>query len=115
MGVYSTSQFLGAFLGGVTGGAVFQFLGAPAVFLFSALCALAWLLVARTMAPPERVTNRMIRVGTIEAGEILGLQRRLLAVRGVRDAVVVPEEGVAYLKVDSRELDSARLQAFSAA
>ena len=115
MGVYSTSQFLGAFLGGVAGGAVYQFLGAPAVFLFSALCALAWLLVARTMAPPERVTNRMIRVGTIEAGETLGLQRRLLAVRGVRDAVVVPEEGVAYLKVDSRELDSARLQAFSAA
>mgnify|MGYP000591478547 CR=1 FL=1 len=38
----------------------------------------------------------------------------LAALAGVEEAVVVPEEGVAYLKVDSRELDSARLQAFSA-
>jgi hypothetical protein len=34
-------------------------------------------------------------------------------VPGVRDAVVVPEEGVAYLKVDRRELDAAALAALS--
>lgn len=115
MGVYSTSQFIGAFLGGVAGGSVYQFFGAAAVFFFAALCALAWVLVARTMAAPERLANQMIRVGAVDAAEILGLQRQLLAVRGVRDAVVDPEEGVAYLKIDSRELDSEGLQAFSAA
>ena len=114
MGVYSTSQFIGAFLGGMTGGLVNQYLGAPAVFLFAAFCALAWLLVAGTMTTPERLTNQLLPLGPIGAGDVLGLEQRLLAVRGVRDAVVVPEEGLAYLKVDSRELDSARLAILSA-
>jgi MFS family permease len=115
MGVYSTSQFIGAFLGGMTGGLVHQAFGASAVFLFAAVAALAWLWVAATMAAPERVSNQMVRFGPgrgpIGVGEILGLERQFLAVPGVRDAVVVAEEGVAYLKVDNRELDSARLQA----
>ncbi|WP_295389436.1 MFS transporter [uncultured Thiodictyon sp.] len=116
MGVYSTSQFIGAFLGGMTGGLVNQYLGAPAVFVFAALCALAWLLVAGTMAAPERLTNQLLPLdplGPLDAGQVLALEQRLLAVTGVRDAVVAPDEGVAYLKVDSRELDSASLQAIA--
>jgi predicted MFS family arabinose efflux permease len=115
MGVYSTSQFIGAFLGGMTGGLVHQTFGTPAVFLFAAVSALAWVLVAATMAAPERLSNQLIRLGSIDTDGILALEQQLLAVPGVRDAVVVPEEGVAYLKVDSRALDSARLQAFAVA
>lgn len=64
---------------------------------------------------PERVTSQVLALGPSLGGlDVLGIQRQLLAVPGVRDAVVVPEEGVAYLKVDSQELDSARLTAFSA-
>lgn len=118
MGVYSTSQFFGAFLGGALGGAIHQVFGASGVAVLAALCALLWLATAATMAPPERVQSQVIRLspslwsrGTLES---LGVQRQLLAIPGVRDALVVPDEGVAYLKVDSRELDSARLQAFSA-
>jgi len=118
MGVYSTSQFLGAFLGGTLGGAVHQAFGSAGVAVFAALCALLWLVVAATMTPPERVRSQVIRLSrTLWVGdtlESLGIQRQLLAIPGVRDALVDPEEGVAYLKVDSRELDSARLQAFSA-
>jgi predicted MFS family arabinose efflux permease len=118
MGVYSTSQFFGAFLGGTLGGAVHQAFGAAWVAAFAALCALLWLLAAATMTPPERVKSQVIRLSpSLWVGdtlESLGIQRQLLAIPGVRDALVDPEERVAYLKVDSRELDSARLQAFSA-
>jgi MFS family permease len=115
MGVYTTSQFMGAFLGGVLGGAAQQFFGPEAVFLVAALAALVWLVAAATMTPPERVTSQVIALAPGQgSSDVLGIQRRLLAVPGVRDALVVPEEGVAYLKVDSRELDSARLQAVSA-
>ena len=113
MGVYSTSQFVGAFLGGMIGGLVNQYIGAPAVFLFAALCALAWLVVAATMTAPERLTNQLLPVGPIGADDVPDLERRLLAVTGVRDALVVPEEGLAYLKVDSRELDAAGLQSIA--
>jgi predicted MFS family arabinose efflux permease len=118
MGVYSTSQFFGAFLGGTLGGAVHQAFGAPGVAVFAALCAVLWLIAAGTMTPPERLRSQVIRLSpNLWVGntlESLGIQRQLLAIPGVRDALVDPEEGVAYLKVDSRELDSARLQAFSA-
>jgi hypothetical protein len=88
------------------------------VALFAALCAFLWLAAAATMTPPERVRSQVIRLNpSLWVGdtlETLGIQRQLLAVPGVRDALVVAEEGVAYLKVDSRELDSARLETFSA-
>jgi predicted MFS family arabinose efflux permease len=115
MGVYSTSQFLGAFAGGALGGLVNQAYGADGVFVLGAVAALAWLAAALTMRPPERVTARTVdltaRLVDAGPGAALALQRELLAVPGVRDAVVVPAEGAAYLKVDSHELDSARLQA----
>jgi MFS family permease len=51
-GLYSSSQFLGIFAGGVVGGWVHQAAGTTAVFLFAAALAIAWLLVAATMRGP---------------------------------------------------------------
>jgi predicted MFS family arabinose efflux permease len=51
-GIYSSSQFLGIFAGGVVGGWVHQAAGTAAVFLFAAAVAIAWLLVAATMRGP---------------------------------------------------------------
>ena len=54
MGVYSTSQFSGAFFGGLSGGWVHQHYGTTAVFVTSALITLIWLLAAQGMQVPER-------------------------------------------------------------
>ena len=113
MGVFSTSQFAGAFFGGVLGGWVHQSYGAEAVFLFCAAVALVWLLVAWPMSSPRRVSSQVIRIETGEKGDDSSLQRRLLEVPGVEEAVVVAEEGLAYLKVDNAQLDWARLERFS--
>jgi copper chaperone CopZ len=43
------------------------------------------------------------------------LERRLRAVRGVAEAVVVAEEGTAYLKVDPHTLDERTLEQVLAA
>ncbi|HJS88898.1 MAG TPA: MFS transporter [Steroidobacteraceae bacterium] len=51
-GIYSSSQFLGIFAGGVIGGWVHQVLGAAAVLYFGAALAIVWLLVAATMRDP---------------------------------------------------------------
>lgn len=53
MGVYSTSQFLGAFLGGAVGGAMAGWAGADGVFGLMVMVLLAWLVVAGTMASPR--------------------------------------------------------------
>lgn len=57
MGVYSSSQFMGIFIGGTIGGWVYGRYGLEGVFLFSALLALVWFLLAFTMKKPGSLTN----------------------------------------------------------
>ncbi len=54
MGIYSTSQFAGAFVGGVTGGWIHGRFGLEGVFLFGAAAALIWLAAAFGMQIPVR-------------------------------------------------------------
>nr|VFK43588.1 MAG: Predicted arabinose efflux permease, MFS family [Candidatus Kentron sp. TC] len=55
LGIYSTSQFLGAFVGGLAGGWLLDGYGAQAVFIFCAAMTGIWLLFAITMKhPPAR-------------------------------------------------------------
>lgn len=118
MGVYSTAQFLGAFLGGVAGGFLYGHLGIGGVFGFCALAATLWWLWARTMAPPRYLSSYMISMGESRpadaAAEAVRRERALLGLPGVAEAVVVMEEGVAYLKVDSRAVDYAQLDRLAA-
>jgi MFS family permease len=109
MGVYSTSQFAGAFVGGMVGGWVHQQFGLIAVFQAGALVAAAWLLSALGMRKPGRYTSRLLNLGRMEKGLAGELAGRLRGVSGVVEAVVVADEGVAYLKVDRDQLDAAAL------
>lgn len=49
MGVYSSAQFLGAFLGGISGGFLHQYYGSEAVFIICALLIFIWLILALSM------------------------------------------------------------------
>lgn len=109
MGVYSTSQFLGAFLGGVLGGAVAQRFGYDAVFTSAALFATLWLAVVWKMSPPRHLSSEVVSLGEQQDDALDGLMARFAEVTGVEDVLVVPEERVAYLKVDRQRLDSEAL------
>ncbi len=54
IGVYSTLQFVGAFVGATAGGWIAQHYGTVAVFLFCATVALLWLSLAVGMRVPQR-------------------------------------------------------------
>ncbi|WP_120997537.1 MFS transporter [Stutzerimonas urumqiensis] len=108
MGVYSTSQFLGAALGGVLGGWFYQLGGLGLVFGGCALLCLLWLGVVLRMAEPPYVTSLRLPLAAGALG-LADLPARLRAVPGVTDAVVVPDEQAAYVKVDSQQLDRAAL------
>jgi predicted MFS family arabinose efflux permease len=109
MGVYSTAQFLGAFAGGAGGGWIYGRFGVEAVFLYCTLAALAWLAVAFGMKPPRHLSSLLVNVGDLSGEEAGRFSRRLLQVPGVAEAVVLAEDGVAYLKVDRAQLDRATL------
>ncbi|VFM95096.1 MAG: Predicted arabinose efflux permease, MFS family [Candidatus Kentron sp. G] len=110
LGVYSTSQFLGAFTGALIGGWLFGHHGAPAVFAFCAAMAGLWFLFAVTMKNPGRLRAHLLKAGATAEAEAAELATRLLAVPGVVEAVVVAKDGVAYLKVDRDRLDEEALE-----
>lgn len=112
MGVFSSAQFVGAFLGGLLGGLAHQSFGAEAVYLVGALTSLVWIGLAASMAMPANLTAHVLPLGERSVEDSPVLEARLLDIPGVEDVVVALDEGVAYLKVDSRRLDWARLQAF---
>lgn len=109
MGVYSTSQFAGAFVGGVAGGWVHQHFGLTGVFFAAAVVGSAWILVASGMRKPGRYASRLVNLGEVQCDAVSELAARLRAVPGVIEAVVVADEGVAYLKVDREYLDDGAL------
>ena len=115
MGIYSSSQFFGAGLGGICGGWLLQHQLDPATFFgILAVAILVWLVVAATMAPPPFLNSMLLNFGQIQREDAPGLAARLRAVTGVEDVVVLVEEGVAYLKVDKLKLDLGALSAFPA-
>ncbi|HKS13386.1 MAG TPA: MFS transporter [Pseudomonas sp.] len=109
MGVYSTSQFLGAALGGILGGWLFGHGGLSLVFAGCAVLCLIWLVVVLGMREPPYVTSLRMPLSP-EAVREAGLSERLMAVPGVTDAVVVADEGAIYIKLDTKILDRATLE-----
>lgn len=114
MGIYSTSQFLGAFVGGPVGGALSGHFSYGFLFAALALLAAVWLGLAAGMAPPPFLNSLMLSFQQLTPEEAPLLAERLRAVPGVHDVVVLVEEQVAYLKVDKQALDEEALRAFPA-
>ncbi|MDT0502213.1 MULTISPECIES: MFS transporter [unclassified Halomonas] len=110
MGVYSTSQFLGAFLGGVLGGALAQQWGLSAVFLGAAALAAVWLAVMVGMRQPPHLVSEVVALDGDHGDDALEtLMAKFAEVAGVEDVLVVPEERLAYLKLDRQRLDEEAL------
>jgi MFS family permease len=107
MGVYSSVQFLGAFSGAAIGGALMQFVGGDAVFVFAIALLLVWLAVASTMQPPATVRTRLYHLAEMSAEQAALLQQQLAQLHGVREAMVVAAENIACLKVDMTGFDEA--------
>lgn len=111
MGVYSTAQFLGAFVGGALGGKVLGAAGPDGVLLFMAGVVALWWLVALQMPAPSHATSFVVKLAAHLQVSGEDIARVLSSVRGVEDVVVLPDEGAAYLKVDRAHLDEAALRA----
>jgi len=113
MGVYTSSQFMGAFVGGVSGGWLYQHMGGEAVFMFCGLLASIWVILAGTMKQPRHLGSYMINVGQVNEVEAKLMGAEIAKVAGVVEVTVIPEDGVAYLKIDSKIIDEEELDRFS--
>jgi MFS family permease len=113
LGIYSTAQYLGAFLGGAFGGWLYGSFGILSVFAVCGGLCVIWLLFSVGMRNPLPLSTHLLNLGEVSEQKAEELTARLLTVAGVAEAVVVAEDGIAYLKVDRRRLDREALRAFS--
>jgi len=112
MGVYSSSQFFGIFIGGAVGGLVIQQWGFTGVFIFGALTAIILLLVAISLPKPDFFKSQIIKLNKKHLQNVDHSIEQLLNISGIKQAAISIDEGVAYLKLDKLELDEETLNKF---
>jgi len=113
MGVYSSSQFMGAFFGGTLGGWMYGQFGLGSVFGMCAFFAVVWFLLSMTMQSPRYLSTHMIYVGEVDDKQARHLVNKLTQVTGVAEAIVICEDKIAYLKVDLHALDRDALDQYA--
>lgn len=109
MGIYSSTQFLGAFVGAAAGGFLYGQHGSFALYAFCGSLLIVWLLLAMTMKAPAAVRSKMYAVQAMGLDQSNELTRQLAAIPGVYEALVLIDEKVAYLKVDMKGFDEEKV------
>lgn len=109
IGIYSSTQFLGAFVGAAVGGYLFGNYGSYALYSFCGLLLIVWLVLAVTMKAPAAVRSKMYHVQEMDSNKSKELSRELAAIPGVHEALVLVNERVAYLKVDMKGFDEVKV------
>ena len=108
MGVNASSQFLGAFFGGTLGGQLLMLDNTALGWSVLAGVAILWLLMSLGLKQPRYLSSLVLALPqTVQTDEWTS---KLLAIRGIEEVVVMPEQQVAYIKVDKRGIDDAARQ-----
>ena len=101
-GVYSTSQFMGAAVGGAVGGLCYQYYGYDGVFAFTVIIGFIWFALAATMQKPNPWSIASVTIGSVNPDEVEYLQNKLCEYEGVFEAVVIADEQKAFFKIDRK-------------
>ncbi len=120
LGAFNTLEFLGIFVGGVAGGAVFGAFGPAGVFGLCAVIAALWLLLmffssdieSTLTSPPETTQTLEIHIGPRTPDEAEALEKRLAGYEGVRKVTVNSLEGAISLTIDPDRFDRSVLDEF---
>ena len=104
MGVFSTFQFMGAFLGGSIDGLMMGALGSRGVFAVCALITLLWFTVAWGMQAPGKLKDVVLEYDA-ERFAAADLLRDLAGLNGVEDVTLIADDCLVYLKVNGHVFD----------
>lgn len=110
MGLNSSSQFFGAFVGGAMGGLLLSQPNVLAWGILAIIMAASLLLIIPIADPPYLSSTTVTIPKNIN---IQDWSRQMLAVEGVDELVVMAKEQVAYLKLDKTQLTDLSRQELS--
>ena len=105
IGLYSSVQFFGTFLGAVAGGYAYGRWGLSGVVIVDAGLLVIWLMLSFGMRVPAVWSRRSYTVPRLDPRAAEALIARLRLLPGVREAHLDADESTAYLQVDSAEFD----------
>lgn len=105
IGLYSSVQFFGTFVGAVMGGYAFGRWGLAGVVIVNAGMLVIWLIVSFGMRAPPVLSKRSYTLPGLNDVEAEALVGRLRLLPGVREAHIVTSESTAFLQVDSAVFD----------
>ncbi len=108
MGLNSSSQFFGAFIGGAMGGLLLTQSNLLAWGILAAVMVIALLLIIPIADPPYLSSTTVTIPKDID---IQDWSQQMMAVNGVDELVVMAKEQVAYLKLDKTKLTDTSRQA----
>ena len=107
IGVYNTCQSLGVFFGGLLGGFLADFGGSFSVFSFCAILMTLWVSFAFSMKAPPAIKTLMFMIQNKSLlkspKQLTRVQQQLKKIQGVRDVLILLEEGKVMLKVNKHE------------
>ncbi|MBN9229045.1 MULTISPECIES: MFS transporter [Legionella] len=98
MGIYSTSQFLGLFIGGALAGVLYQWNSSQGIFVTNAIIGIIWLLVSFSMKSQASFSTLVLPAPWAEKNE--PIINKLLNIKGVIEVAFAEDERVIYLRVD---------------
>ncbi|MDH5738443.1 MAG: MFS transporter, partial [Gammaproteobacteria bacterium] len=118
MGIYSSWQFAGAFVGGTIGGLLLQTWDMTVLMTVNAVICVLWMLLFITMAVPRDLVGKTVFFRPEDQRSAIDRIDALLSVAGVEDVVLLSASGnredehrVAYLKVDNTRFNEHSLAA----
>ncbi len=102
---------MGAFAGGLIGGAIASTFGEQTIFLVMATTGLLWFFAALGMKKTKKSKSYSFST-TINCEKIAEeVAEQLISMPGVVEATLVHSEAIAYLKVDDKLADISKIKA----
>lgn len=109
MGIFSSCQFFGIFIGGMAGGVTYHHFGIIGVLLFCTLLAISWLLITLIMAEPTYLNSKVYHIKSLD-NELANKLKNILDIeKGIYESIICLEEKAIYIKVDKKEFDEENL------
>lgn len=113
MGVYSSFQYLGTLFGGIVGGTILAYGDITAVMYVNAGIGIVWFLLSFSLHSLNDIESRTISLQSSVGSADNKVLEGLLSVPGVLDVVILEQERIAYLKIDSTSFKDADIQQFT--
>lgn len=109
-GIYSTSQFLGIFIGGALGGVLYEHFGLNGLFGFGIILGAIWFLAAITMKQPPYLSTMIFPMTPEMTANGQKYSHKLRMIKGVSDVAFMQDDNLVYIKADKQIISENELR-----